>query len=91
MSTYQFYQNNELDATIAFDKITEMPERFDTVKATVIRTTRRGVVLSFNNGYEGFAFGTYPLDTVVWASIQKIQEGFTPRLSIDSVISYPAA
>ena len=91
MSTYQFYQNNEVDATVAFDEVEETLERFDTVRATVIQTTRRGVVLRFNGSCEGFAFGTYPLDTVVWASIQKIQEGFTPRLSIDSVISYPAA
>lgn len=90
MNTKQFYQKNAQDATAAFSDVEEMLERCDTVRATVIQTTRRGVVLSFNGGCEGFAFGTWNKGTVVWASIQKIQEGFT-RLSIDSVIAYPAA
>ena len=89
--TNQFYQKNIQDATAAFSDVEEMLERCDTVRATVIQTTRRGVVLSFNGGCEGFAFGTWSKGTEVWASIQKIQEGFSPRLSVDSVISYPAA
>lgn len=64
---------------------------YDTVLAVVIGTTRKGVILRFNENKEGFAYGGYAINTKVLASIQKIRDGFTPRLSVDSVIAYPGA
>lgn len=67
------------------------PQLYDTVTAIVIATTRKGVILRFNGNQEGFAYGGYTINTKVLASIQKIRDGFTPRLSVDSVIAYPGA
>lgn len=86
MSTYKFYQDTEENSTAFCEEL----ERGDMVRATVIKRTKRGAILSFNDGCEGFIFGSWSVGTVVWASIQKLNEGFSPRLCVDSVISYPA-
>jgi len=89
------YHNNKSEA-IFFEETPEEfrkeePQLYDTVTAIVIGTTRKGVILRFNENQEGFAYGGYAVNTKVLASIQKIREGATPRLSVDSVIAYPGA
>lgn len=85
------YHNYQVHTRCTFEEGEEILHRFDSVLATVVRQTAKGVILQFERGQQGFAYGNFPNCTIVLASVQKIREDATPRLSIDSVISYPEA
>ena len=71
-------------------------ERRDTVQATVVRKSVKGVWLEFgnesDNGFIGFAYATLKKNDRVLCSIRKINlDTEFIILSVDSVLAYNAA
>lgn len=66
-------------------------EKYDTVPATVIRHTTKGILLSFGNELIAFCHANLPVGSLVLATVRKIDydRGFT-LMSIDSVINIAA-